>query len=255
MLLFCSKPVSEKSVNREPHTFFTLIFAVFVLNWIACSQPTDKQTVTASAKTGVLNAAFLCVDGVYNSELMAPYDVLQHSVFRDSSNYIRCFIVTPDGKPFVTFEGITITPHYAFDNAPEVNILVLPSTETSMSADLENEAYMGWVKKIVQDADWVITACDGAFPLAATGVLDGRTATTFPGDRARFAEMFPQIDVRHDVNFAADGKFITSVGGGLSYEPALYLVETIYSNKHAQLTAQGLVWNWDLSKIPHVVVK
>jgi transcriptional regulator GlxA family with amidase domain len=89
----------------------------------------------------ILNAGFVCVEKVYNSELMAPYDVLQHSLFRDATNYIRCFIVTPDGKPFVTFEGIRITPDYAFANAPPIDILVIPSTETSMTADLANESF------------------------------------------------------------------------------------------------------------------
>jgi len=158
----------------------------------------------------ILNAGFVCVEKVYNSELMAPYDVLQHSYYRDPKNYIRCFIVTPDGKPFVTSEGIRITPDYSFANVPPLDILVIPSTETSMTKDLENAAFMSWLKNAVAKASHVITLCDGAFPLAATGVLDGRVATTFPADRKQLAEMFPQIKVRDDVNFAVAGKYITS---------------------------------------------
>ncbi len=54
--------------------------------------------------------------------------------------------------------------------------------------------------------------------------------------------------------FVHDGKFITSVGGGLSYEPAFYLVEKLYSKEHAKRTAGGLVWDWELEKVPHWVV-
>ena len=70
---------------------------------------TGQPHQAAFSQTKILNAGFVCVDGVYNSELMAPYDVFQHTFYRDSTNYIRCFIVTPDGKPFVTFEGIRVT--------------------------------------------------------------------------------------------------------------------------------------------------
>lgn len=215
--------------------------------------PESAHEATATGGT-VLRAGFVALETVFNSELMAPYDVLHHSIFRDAANYIEPFIVSPDGRPLTTFEGITVTPHYAFADAPPIDILVIPSTNNSMTEDLENPALMAWLKEAVARAQWVITVCDGAFPLAATGALDGRTATTFPGDRDRLAELFPEVDVRYDVNLVADGKFITSVGGGLSYEPAFYLVERLYGKEHADRTAEGLVWDWNLEGLPHLVV-
>ena len=38
----------------------------------------------SESATGVLVAGFVCTAGVYNTELIAPWDVLQHSVYRDS---------------------------------------------------------------------------------------------------------------------------------------------------------------------------
>lgn len=236
--------------------FLYVALAVFAAACgVAQSEPPASATEAQEpvAPRGVLTAGFVGIDGVYNSELMAPYDVVQHSVFRDSVNYIAPFIVSPDGQPFTTFEGITITPHYSFDDAPAIDILIIPSTEGSMSADLDNEALMTWLKQAVERAQYVVTTCDGAFPLAATGALDGRAATTFPADRDRLAEMFPEVDVRYDANFVVDGKFITSVGGALSYEPALYLVEMLYGYEHARRTAEGLVLDWDAKAIPHLI--
>lgn len=214
----------------------------------------ETEKTAEKAEKKVLTALFVIADKVYNSELMAPYDVLQHSVFRDDQNYIQTAVVSADGKPVETFEGITVVPHYSFENAPEADILVIPSTEGSMDRDLKDKAYMDWIRQAVETADWVITVCDGAFPLAATGALDGRVATTFPGDRKRFQEMFPEIDVRFDVRMVVDGKYITSVGGGMSYEPAFYLVERLYGKEHADKSAGGLVWPWDLQTLPHVIV-
>jgi len=207
-----------------------------------------------SAK-GVLHAAFVCTEGVFNSELMAPYDVLQHSVFRDSLNYILPFIVTEDGEAFTTFEGLSIEAHYSFESAPRIDIVVIPSSINSTGSDLENSRLMTWLGRKITKARWVITLCDGAFVLAATGALDDRVATTFPGDRDRLAEMFPEIDVRYDVRFVVDGKFITSVGGAPSYEPAFYLVQLMYSQAHAERTSEGLVFDWDLQSVPHLIVE
>lgn len=202
----------------------------------------------------VRQAAFVCLPGVYNSELIAPYDILQHSIYRDTLNYIACYVVTPDGKPFVTSEGITIVPHFSFADAPKADVLIIPSTEKSMSDDLQNTEYMNWIHATAEQAEYVMTLCDGAFPLAATGLLDGRVATTFPGDRARLKEMFPSIQVR-EVNFVVDGKYITSVGGALSYEPALWLLEHLYSAENARRTAKGMVLVWQLSEIPHEIIQ
>lgn len=203
----------------------------------------------------ILNVGFVMLETVFNSELMAPYDIFQHTLFRDDQNYMQPFIVAPSMKPVTTFEGIEVAPHFTFETTPEIDVLIVPSTNNSMSSDLENEEFMNWLTETAQKARYVITVCDGAFPLAATGLLNGKVATTFPGDREKFAEMFPEIDVRFDQNFVVDGKYITSVGGAMSYEPALYLVEHIYSKTHADQIAEGMVWPWNLSEVPHLIVQ
>ena len=199
-------------------------------------------------------AGFIVTQGVFNTELTAPWDILQHSIYRDESDYVRCVLVSEEGETVVTAEGLRLQSDHSFDDAPRLDIVVIPSSEHSMDADLRNERYLDALRVFVADAEYVMTLCDGAFPLAATGALDGRTATTFPADRDRLAQMFPEVEVRHDVQFVADGRFITSVGGARSFEPALYLVQTLFSVEHAQRSAQGLVIDWDLSRYPHLVI-
>lgn len=212
-------------------------------------------TSTMAATEGILQAGFVITPGVFNSELMAPYDVLEHTRYRDEANYIACTVIAETTEPLKTAEGIWITPHHSFADAPELDIVILPSGEHSMDSDLENTAYIDYLKKVIANARWVISLCDGAFPFAATGVLDGKIATTFPGDRDAFAERFPRIDVRYDVRFVVDGRFITSVGGAPSYEPAFWLVDHLYGREHAVRTGQGLVVDWDPAKIAHLVVE
>ena len=226
-----------------------------VLALVAATGCSSSQQEPPASTTGVLSAAFVALDGVYNSELMAPYDVLHHSIFRDSLNYIQPYLVTPDGGPVTTFEGLTIEAHHSFENAPVAEILVIPSTLGSMDRDLHNEAYISWIRDAAERADWVITVCDGTFPLAATGLIAGRQVTTFPADRHSLAGMFPKLNVRFDSRFVVDGKFISSVGGAMSYEPALYLMERLYGVDHAVRTAEGIALDWDLSQVPHTVAE
>lgn len=225
-----------------------LSFLVLGLIGYTLAQEDDREKDPEIS--GALNTAFLIAPGVYNSELMAPYDVFQHSIFRDSLNYMKTYIVAETMAPVMTFEGIEVKPHFTFDSAPKTDVLVIPSTLHSMDGDLKDEEYMSWLKEAVNESRYIVTVCDGAFPLAATGVLNGRKATTFPSDRDAFQEMFPDVEVLYDQRVVVDDKYITSVGGAMSYEPAFYLVEKIYSKEHADKTAQGLVWDWDLKKLP-----
>jgi transcriptional regulator GlxA family with amidase domain len=202
-----------------------------------------------------LVAGFLVVDGVYNSELMAPYDVLQHTIFHTQPG-IEVLTVSPDGKPIRTFEGLTLVPHHSFATVPALDVLVVPSAEGSMGKDLENEALVRWVRETGQKARFVVSLCDGAFVLAQAGLLEGRAMTTFPGDQDAYAARFPKHDLRRGVSFVHDGPMITSEGGAKSYDPAMYLVALLYGDKVAQGVGRGLLLPWpqDPARTPSTVV-
>ena len=219
---------------------------------VGLQQPPNTLLGAPDAK--IRTAAFVVAEGVYNSELMAPYDVLHHTIYRDSLDYIAPFIVNATGSSITTFEGIVIAPHFSFAEAPKADIIVIPSTEGSMARDLADTAYMGYLNRTIPEAEWVLTVCDGAFPLAATGALDGRVATTFPGDRAAFAKTFSSVDVRFDRRMVVDGKYITSVGGAMSYEPAFWLVEHLWDSTRVSRNARGLVWPWNMKDTAFLVV-
>lgn len=190
-----------------------------------------------------LRAGFLIVDGVYNTELTAPYDILHHTPFHTKPG-IEVFTVAPEKKPIRTFEGLVLTPQYDFDDAPEIDILVVPSAEHSMDTDLENERMISWVQKVGASAMYVMSLCDGAFVLAKAGLAEGRVSTTFPSDVERYEKMFPTLDVRRGVSFVHDGKLLTSQGGAKSFDVAMYLVELLYGTKVAKGVGRGLVIPW-----------
>jgi len=205
-----------------------------------------------------LAAGFLIVDGVYNSELMAPYDILHHTRFHtEPLPGVEVFTVSPDGEPVVSFEGLTIVPHYSFADHPPIEILVVPSTVGSMDADLQNETLIDWVRRVGGDARFVMSLCDGAFVLAAAGLLDGHVCTTFPGDQDRFAEVFPHLALERGVSFVHDGKTLTSEGGARSYDVAMYLVDHLYGEQVARGVGRGLIIPWPPSaaEVPARVVE
>lgn len=228
---------------------------------MGCQSPKEETQVvqtsievykTENEPEETLNVGILAINGVYNSELMAPYDIFQHTIFHTHKG-MKVFIVSPSQETIKTFEGIKIIPDYDFDNVPEIDVLVVPSAEHNMDTDLEDERLISFVKEKGAKARYVMSLCDGAFILAQAGLLDGLRCTTFPSDIDRFKETFPHLDVRKNISFVHDGKAITSAGGAKSYDPALYLVEFLYGKKAAVGVGNGLVIDWKLEEIDFVI--
>jgi transcriptional regulator GlxA family with amidase domain len=200
-----------------------------------------------------LAVGFLVVDGVYNTELTAPLDVFHHTAFHARPG-MRVFTVGPTYDLVTSFEGLRVAPDYTYGDAPRIDVLVVPSAEHSMDTDLDDEAMMAFVRRAGARARYVVSLCDGAFVLAEAGLLDGRQATTFPADIERMREMFPDVEVLDGPSFVHDGPAITSVGGARSFEAALYLCELLYGKEAADGIARGMVIDWDLTSVDHVVI-
>lgn len=233
---------------------FMLCFALA----LSCDQDeTDEKggvNVAGVAPDSEWNVAFVIVDGVYNSELVAPMDIFHHTVFHTDPG-MRVFSVAPSMKEVTSFEGLRILPDYTFDSPdlPGIDVLVVPSAEHSMDSDLKNAALINFVRERGGAAKYVLSLCDGAFVLAKAGLVNGRVSTTFPSDIQAYRQMYPDLEVLSDVSFVHDRNLITSAGGAKSYDPALYLCEILYGHEVARGIGRGLVIDWDVSQIRHHV--
>ncbi|WP_296385919.1 DJ-1/PfpI family protein [Winogradskyella sp.] len=247
------------------------IILLFIVILIAsCNSNQDKKNTSSEILKQVqndkqfpklepnrYNVAFLIMDGTFNTELTAPFDIFQHTMFRDSIKAMNVFTVANTDNPITTFEGMRLLPDYNYitDTLPKIDILVVPSAEHHLDSDLEDEVMLDFVKKVDKEAQYITSHCDGAFVLAKAGLLDDVISTTFPSDIDKMLDMFPELDIRKKVLFVHDGKYITSAGGAKSFETALYLSEHLYGKTIAQSLADGLVIDWNLEDVPHLIIK
>ncbi len=244
------------------------VFILFI-GIISCGNPSDVKKPIENSESVLekqksfpkidptrYNVGFLIMDGTFNTELTAPFDIFQHTIFRENIKAMNVFTVANTDDAITTFEGMKIIPDYNYfsDSIPKIDILVVPSAEHHLDSDLENLAMLEFVKKVDKDALFVTSHCDGAFVLAKAGLLDSSVSTTFPSDIDAMRTMFPELEIKKDVLFVHDGKYITSAGGAKSFEAALYLCEFLYGKKVAQELAGGLVIDWNLDNVTHLIV-
>ncbi|MBO0321945.1 DJ-1/PfpI family protein [Muricauda sp. CAU 1633] len=240
-----------------------LLFGLLVL-LLACSEKKNSEKHAKTAERTLpqiqpnrYNTAFLIMDGVYNTEFTAPFDIFQHTQYRKGIKAMNTFTVANTLEPITSFEGIRILPDFDYtqDSIPKIDILVVPSAEHHLDSDLKDTVMLNFVEKVAKDALFVTSHCDGAFVLAKAGLLNEVASTTFPSDIVTYKEMFPHLNVKDSVLFVHDGKFITSAGGAKSFEAALYLCEYLYGKEIAQSIAGGLVIDWNLDEVPKFIAQ
>jgi transcriptional regulator GlxA family with amidase domain len=112
-----------------------------------------------------------------------------------------------------------------------------PGIETAST----DPALLKWVRERTKTARRVASVCTGAFMLAASGVLDGRRATTHWSCCAELARRFPAVRVESDPIFVRDGAVWTSAGVTAGIDLALALVEEDLGRDVALAVARYLV--------------
>ncbi|MBE9489040.1 MAG: DJ-1/PfpI family protein, partial [Bacteroidetes bacterium] len=181
-----------------------ILYIISIVFIVSCNSTEEKKInqdlstkneipAFAGIKPNRYNVAFLIMDGTFNTELTAPFDIFQHTIFRDGIKAMNVFTVANTDNAIVTFEGMRILPDYNYlaDSLPKIDILVVPSAEHHLDTDLEDDLMINFVKKVDKEAQFVTSHCDGAFVLAKAGVLNNSVSTTFPSDIDKMRVMFP----------------------------------------------------------------
>ncbi len=234
---------------------FIPLYLVLLVFIDSCKQEkTEKERFLPRIESNNYNVAFLIMNGVYNTEFTAPFDIFQHTQYRKGIKAMNTFTVANTLEPITSFEGVRILPDYDYttDEIPKIDILVVPSALHHLDSDLLDTTMLNFVKRVDEIALFITSHCDGSFVLAKAGLLDNVASTTFPSDIESYKKMFPQLTVKDSVLFVHDGKYITSAGGAKSFEAALYLCEILYGKEIADSLAKGLVIDWDLEQVPHL---
>jgi transcriptional regulator GlxA family with amidase domain len=87
----------------------------------------------------------------------------------------------------------------------------------------------------------IMSICTGAFVLAATGLLDGRRATTHWAHAEEFARRFPAVKVDPRVLYVDEGDLLTAAGTASGIDLCLHIVRLDYGAEVANAVARRMV--------------
>lgn len=132
-----------------------------------------------------------------------------------------------------------------FDSLPgsqrSPRIIILPPCLEARPEAHVIQPFAAWLGQCHQAGVTLGSVCAGAFLLAETGLLDGRTVTTHWGLAQALRERFPNVQVDADRMIVDDGDIITAGGLMAWTDLGLALVERLLGPTIASETARYLV--------------
>jgi transcriptional regulator GlxA family with amidase domain len=197
-------------------------------------------------------------DGVEPIDL-ATFGVL--SMARRLRPDIEITTLAPASGPVRLSNGLVVMADHALGRAPKLDVLIVTGGPGWMAESQRPETLAALRAR--QSDTLLVSVCTGGMILGASGVLDGKSATTkrevVPPEVppiGRLRELYPRIDVR-EASLVDEGTIITGGGVSLCIDAMLHLLARLYGAELASETARILeyqrAWAANLERFPPIV--
>ncbi|PHN02513.1 GlxA family transcriptional regulator [Flavilitoribacter nigricans] len=129
----------------------------------------------------------------------------------------------------------------------QTDLIIIPSLNHHYEEAIAgNEALISWIYRHYKSGTEIASICTGAFLLAASGALDGKSCSTHWAAAEHFRRMFPRVRLETD-QLITDENGIYTNGGAYSFlNLMIYLVEKYYNRETAIFCAK--VFQIDLAR-------
>lgn len=145
-----------------------------------------------------------------------------------------------DDKPVKASRGTTLIPDTSINKVlnESFDLIVLPGGLPGADHLRDNTQLQALIKKQAQEEKLLAAICAAPKALAKAGVLEGKTATGYPGVLASLNN--PAITISENA-VEIDGNVITSRGPGTAMDFALTLIELLEGRDKRMEVDQQLV--------------
>jgi transcriptional regulator GlxA family with amidase domain len=191
----------------------------------------------------------LLLDQTFSSTAIGPMEVFRHagSLWNILTGTLpdppfRVTTASADGRPVNCDGGIQIQPNAALKDIRNPDLIFVPTTGLGIDDVVErNATVVPWLKRMHKREVAIASVCSGVGLVAATGLLDGKRATTHWGLAERFAEKYPRVKWMPEMMVTEDHGFYCGGGVNASLDLSLYLVDKFCGHEIAMETAKALL--------------
>src|SRR5207248_3094987 len=241
--------VAMKARPNLKQPILTMLALLIPVAIFIAAAPTNSPNINSLKPASPIPVAFVISEGAVVIDFCGPWEVFRDVMLPSGDHPFRLYTVSDKIAPITAGGGMKIVPNYTFANAPAPKVIVIPAQSEPSKAMLD------WIRESSKSTDVTMSVCTGAFVLAKTGLLDGKSATTYHGAFGSFAMQFPNIQLKRGERFVENRNLATAGGLSSGIDLALRVVERYYGRQAAEKTAynmeyQGEGWmNPDSNKV------
>lgn len=144
-----------------------------------------------------------------------------------------------NNNPVKTQFGGVLQPTMAIEDVTGSDTLLIPGWQDVIQ-DVEPQL-LAFLTAFNAKGGRIVSICSGAYPIACTGLLNGRALATHWRYAEIFRERFPAIEICADKLYVDCGDIITSAGSAAGLDVCLHIIRKDYGSKIANVVARRLV--------------
>ncbi|MCP4596256.1 GlxA family transcriptional regulator [Neptuniibacter sp.] len=180
------------------------------------------------------------------STIFGPFDMLiQAGVFwnilvgQQPEPPFEVKITSIDGNRITGLAGAELTPHCSINDSEFYDLIIVPSEGMLINPDSPSfQQRVHYIKRMHEQGSLIASICTGAFLVAATGLLDHKTATTHWALAPQFEAAFPKVNLDTDLIIADNDSVITSGGVSADQDLTMALIENFCGQEVSLQTAR-----------------
>ncbi|MBZ5721305.1 MAG: helix-turn-helix domain-containing protein [Acidobacteriia bacterium] len=191
----------------------------------------------------------LFLDETFSSTAVGPMEVFRHAgslwnILTGTRPVPRFHVTTAsvDGRAVRCDGPIHIRPDAALADIRKTDLIFIPTTGVNTDNVVERyAAVVPWLRRWHKRGAAIASVCSGVGLIAATGMLDGKRATTHWALADRFREKYPKVNWMPELMVTEDHGFYCGGGVHAALDLSLYLVEKFCGHEVAMQCAKALL--------------
>jgi transcriptional regulator GlxA family with amidase domain len=174
-------------------------------------------------------------------ELLDVFGPLE--MFGILSDRVEITTVAERPGPVASLPGTEVVAAHGFDDCPPLDLLLVPGGFGTRT-EVTNAALLGFLRERAPRAEVAMSVCTGSLLLAATGLLEGRRATTNKMFFGEVADPMPGVDWVREARWVEDGRYVTSSGVSAGIDMALAVIAKLWGETTAEDVALATEYDW-----------